>query len=162
MNKLKIAVSTAVLISSMSMAIAQVGSATGTNGALDNGHPTGAAAATTATGATGAMDTEHRPATGAGSNMPMDHEKSPMHKGSMDAEHVSTTGAASDMSMKHEKGSMHMGKMGMKAMDTNHDGMISKDEFMTYHEAMYDHMTKNKDGMVDMNAMGKMSKHKAK
>ena len=27
---------------------------------------------------------------------------------------------------------------------------------MTYHEAMYGHMTKNKDGVVDMKAMGTM------
>ena len=148
MSKLIMAVSTAVLIGSVSMAIAQVGSATGTNGALDNGHPTGAAAATTATGATNAMDTEHRPTTGAvtgaaATTAPPDV----MHR---------------DMPMEHKKGSMHKGKMGMKAMDTNHDGMVSKDEFMTYHEAMYDHMTKNKDGMVDMNAMGMKSKHKRK
>ena len=37
----------------------------------------------------------------------------------------------------------------MKMMDTNGDGMVSKEEFMKYHEKMFDMMDKNKDGMVD-------------
>jgi len=32
------------------------------------------------------------------------------------------------------KDCMHKMKMNMKMMDTNNDGMISKDEFMTFHE----------------------------
>jgi hypothetical protein len=48
---------------------------------------------------------------------------------------------------------MMMGNMmGMKNMDANGDGMLSKAEFMQSHEAMFDHM-KNKDGMVDMKNM---------
>ena len=47
-------------------------------------------------------------------------------------------------------------KMDMKTMDRNGDGMVSKDEFMKHHEAMYDKMKKNKDGMVDMKDMGMM------
>lgn len=46
--------------------------------------------------------------------------------------------------------------MDMKMMDTNKDGMISKDEFMKYHEAMWAKMKKNKSGMVDMKDMGAM------
>ena len=57
----------------------------------------------------------------------------------------------------------------MKMMDTNADGMISKDEFMKHHEGMYDQMKKNSNGMVsvkDMQAMmmkdhGKMGSGKA-
>ncbi len=132
MNKLILAVSTVVLVSSINIATAQqAGTGTGTNGALDNGHPTGAAAATTATDT---MNPEHRPNTGTASGMNMEHEKTPMHKG----------------------------KMAMKDMDTNHDGMVSKEEFMTYHEAMYDHMTKNKEGMVDMKTMQMMHRSKDK
>ena len=41
-------------------------------------------------------------------------------------------------------------KKHMKMMDTNGDGMISKDEFMKYHEMMFDKMKKNKSGMVDI------------
>ena len=52
--------------------------------------------------------------------------------------------------MKHGKG------MDMKAMDTNSDGMVSKDEYMKYQEAQYEKMKKNKDGMVDMKDMGMM------
>jgi len=46
--------------------------------------------------------------------------------------------------------------MDMKAMDTNHDGMISKKEFMKYHEDMWAKMKKNKSGMVDMKDMEMM------
>lgn len=37
-----------------------------------------------------------------------------------------------------------------KAMDANGDGMLSKDEFMRFHEKMWDQMKKNSSGMVDM------------
>ncbi len=62
--------------------------------------------------------------------------------------------------MKHD-GMMHEG---MKGMDANGDGMISKEEFMKFHEAKFDEMPKNKDGMVmvkDMEMMhhDKMMKH---
>jgi hypothetical protein len=50
----------------------------------------------------------------------------------------------------HEKPDMH--NM-MKMMDTNNDGMISRDEFMKAHESMYDKMKKNAAGMVDMKEM---------
>jgi Ca2+-binding EF-hand superfamily protein len=49
-------------------------------------------------------------------------------------------------------------KMALKAMDTNNDGMISKDEFMKYHEMKFAQMKKNKDGLVDINDM--MTMHK--
>ena len=53
--------------------------------------------------------------------------------------------------------------MDMKAMDTNGDGMISKDEFMRAHEMKWDKMKKNSAGMVDMKDMemmhDKMMKH---
>jgi len=41
----------------------------------------------------------------------------------------------------------------MKAMDINHDGMISKKEFMKFHEEMWAKMKKNKSGMVDLKDM---------
>ncbi|MDB5933807.1 MAG: EF-hand domain pair family protein [Massilia sp.] len=47
-------------------------------------------------------------------------------------------------------------KMDMKSMDTNGDGMISKEEFMKFHETMFDTMKKNKSGMVDMKDMEAM------
>jgi hypothetical protein len=46
--------------------------------------------------------------------------------------------------------------MDMNAMDTNHDGMISKKEFMKYHEDMWAKMKKNKAGMVDIKDMEMM------
>ena len=47
-------------------------------------------------------------------------------------------------------------KMDMKAMDTNGDGMISKKEFMKYHETMYNKMKKGSNGMVSMKDMDMM------
>jgi pentapeptide MXKDX repeat protein len=41
----------------------------------------------------------------------------------------------------------------MMKMDTNHDGTVSREEYMKYHEAMWDRMKKNKDGGVDVKAM---------
>ena len=46
------------------------------------------------------------------------------------------------------RGGMHFDA---KAMDTNKDGMISKDEFMKYHADMWDQMTKDSNGTMSMN-----------
>ena len=58
-------------------------------------------------------------------------------------------------------GSKHM-DMDMKTMDANSDGMVSKDEFMRFHEMKWDKMKKNSSGMVAMKDMdmmhGKMMK----
>ena len=61
---------------------------------------------------------------------------------------------ACDMPMAKSMG-MDMG-MHMKMMDTNGDGMISKEEFMKHHETMYDKMKKNSNGMVSMKDMQMM------
>ena len=47
-------------------------------------------------------------------------------------------------------------KMDPKIMDTNGDGMISKNEFMKFHEDMWAKMKKNKSGMVDVKEMQTM------
>ena len=49
-----------------------------------------------------------------------------------------------------------MGMSMMKMMDTNNDGMISRDEFMKHHESMYDKMKKGSNGMVSMMDMQMM------
>lgn len=54
--------------------------------------------------------------------------------------------------MHHHHG-MEMQGM-MKEMDTNGDGLISKEEFMKFHETRFDAMPKNKDGMVDPKMLG--------
>ena len=64
--------------------------------------------------------------------------------------------AADDM--KSEKGMM----MDMKKYDTNGDGMLSKEEFMKAHEAMFERM-KGPNGMISikdmpMQGMGMMGK----
>ena len=46
--------------------------------------------------------------------------------------------------------------MDMKVTDTNGDGMISKREFMKFHEDMWAKMKKNKAGMVDVKNMQAM------
>ncbi len=42
------------------------------------------------------------------------------------------------------------GKCGMKRMDANGDGKVTKDEFMQGHEAMFDSMDANGDGVIDV------------
>jgi hypothetical protein len=44
----------------------------------------------------------------------------------------------------------HMNKM---SMDTNGDGMISKQEYVSHHEAMFDKMDKGGKGMVPVKDM---------
>ena len=46
--------------------------------------------------------------------------------------------------------------MDMKMMDTNSDGMITKEEFMKHHESMFDKMKKDSNGMVNMKDMHTM------
>lgn len=50
------------------------------------------------------------------------------------------------------KGMMNM-MSHMTTMDANGDGMLSKEEFLKTHEAMFDSMTKNKDDLVVMKDM---------
>ena len=59
--------------------------------------------------------------------------------------------AADDMKCGH-------GMMKMKNMDTDNDGTVSKEEFMKAHDAMWDGMKKNKDGLVDVKEMQMMHK----
>lgn len=68
--------------------------------------------------------------------------------------------AIADKDMKADK-EMMMGGM-IKKMDTNADGMLSKEEFMSGHEKMFDRM-KGQNGMIamsdmPMNCMGMMGK----
>lgn len=59
-------------------------------------------------------------------------------------------------------------QMDTKMMDADNDTMVSKQEFMKHHEAMYEKMKKNSKGMVDMKDMemamqtGMMSTDKTK
>ena len=66
--------------------------------------------------------------------------------------------AKAEMKVDAKKGAMPMGpgastsgtaSMGMKAMDTNGDGMISKKEWDAYHSSMWSRM-KSKKGMMPM------------
>ena len=53
-------------------------------------------------------------------------------------------------------------KMDHKMMDTNGDGMISKDEFMKYHESMWDKLKKNSAGTIAVKDMDMMREHHMK
>ena len=69
---------------------------------------------------------------------------------------ASLSGCAQDGMMKQDpmKGGMAMKDgMGMKMMDVNNEGMIAKEEFMKYHESMYDKMKKGSNGMVSIKDM---------
>jgi Ca2+-binding EF-hand superfamily protein len=46
-------------------------------------------------------------------------------------------------------------KFSAKAMDADHDGTITKDEFMKYNEAMWNKMKKDKNGMMTVADAGK-------
>ncbi len=64
---------------------------------------------------------------------------------------VSIAAVAADApAMKHD--SMSMSSMAT-SMDTNGDGKISKEEFMAYHQKMWDSLKKDASGMVDTKAM---------
>ena len=70
------------------------------------------------------------------------------------------SGCAQD-GMMMKQGSMQAGGgmkggMDMKMMDSDNDGMISKQEFMKHHESMYDKMKKSSNGMVSMQDMQMM------
>lgn len=62
-----------------------------------------------------------------------------------------TTNKTNHKPMMH-KNRMHHSNMDMKAMDTNGDGMISKDEYMAYNETSYGKM-KQTNGMVSTKDM---------
>ena len=62
--------------------------------------------------------------------------------------------AASGSAWAHPQHAAHAD--GMKMMDTNGDGAISKDEFMKHHEMMWDKMKKNSAGNVDIKDMQAM------
>ncbi|NML86442.1 hypothetical protein [Polaromonas sp.] len=72
---------------------------------------------------------------------------------------IGLSGCAQDGMMKQDSmnGGMAMKDgMGMKMMDTNGDGMISKDEFIKHHEMMYDKVKKSSNGMVSVKDMQMM------
>ncbi len=47
-------------------------------------------------------------------------------------------------------------RCGASMMDADKDGKISREEFIKAHEAMFDAMDANKDGVLDNTEMGKM------
>lgn len=66
-------------------------------------------------------------------------------------------GCAQHGMMKHE-GAQGMGGMAshMAMIDNNNDGFVSKEEFMKHHEAMFDKMKKDSNGMVSLKDMQAM------
>lgn len=62
--------------------------------------------------------------------------------------------AAGNMKKKNHYRTSHKNRMSSKMMDTNGDGTISKEEFMTHHEEMYSNMKQTNGGVSikDMDA----------
>lgn len=60
--------------------------------------------------------------------------------------------AAGNMKKMNHNRMSHKGRMSSKMMDTNGDGMISKDEFMAHQEEMYSNM-KQTNGNVSIKDM---------
>ena len=77
-------------------------------------------------------------------------------KDSMDAltQNQTTEQPAGSMAKKGHMRMSHKNRMSSKMMDTNGDGMISKEEFMAYHEDMYSKMKQTNGGVSikDMDA----------
>ncbi|MEO8223586.1 MAG: hypothetical protein ABI661_02190 [Gammaproteobacteria bacterium] len=63
---------------------------------------------------------------------------------------------ADDMMGDHKMSEHEM----MMSMDTNKDGMVSKDEYMKHHEQMWMKMKKNGKGMVELKSMDMMKDDK--
>lgn len=61
----------------------------------------------------------------------------------------------SNMPMGQMHGDGNHSMMMMQGIDANGDGKITKEEFMRYHEAMFDKM-KNQEGVIDMKDMKSM------
>lgn len=55
-----------------------------------------------------------------------------------------------------KEGKCGEGKCGMSKMDSNSDGSVTKDEFMSGHEKMFADKDKNGDGMLDAGEMKMM------
>ena len=54
---------------------------------------------------------------------------------------------------KHGLGMQEISPMDRKAMDSNGDGMISRKEYMRYHDSAYGKMKKGSNGMVSVQEM---------
>jgi len=63
---------------------------------------------------------------------------------------LAVSGAAVAQSTMMQEKKMTTSEMRMKGMDANNDGMVSKEEFMRYHESMWDKMKRNPAGMAMM------------
>ena len=58
----------------------------------------------------------------------------------------------------HKEGKCGEGKCGMKMMDADKDGAVSKEEFMQHHEMKFDKKDKNKDGQLTTDEMKVMKR----
>lgn len=54
------------------------------------------------------------------------------------------------------------GRCGAAMADTNEDGKITKEEWSKYHDAMFEKIDVNKDGVLDKDEMEKMKAEKRK
>lgn len=73
----------------------------------------------------------------------------------------SVSSLAMDHGHKMNTNAMNMKKMDPQMMDKDGDGMISRSEFMSAHEMMFDHM-KNSQDMISVKDMQEMKKNMMK
>lgn len=65
---------------------------------------------------------------------------------------ASFSAAAVDNTTKSSSKSSSSSSTDWSVMDTNGDGLISRDEFMSYQERTYDGMQKNSSGMYELDS----------
>lgn len=104
----------------------------------------------------GAMPDQHMGMAGASRPMmqgcSMMQRGSPMHAGSTTQGGMCGMGSQ-DGGVSGTQGMCSMAK-GMRAMDSNKDGMVSKEEYLAAHGAKFDSMKKNERGQVATADMG--------
>jgi|GEM_PF-3008051 len=86
---------------------------------------------------------------------------SPLHAADQNPFHMSDLSSGYVVASDHgKKGDGHGKRNKMKKMDTDGDGVVSKDEFLAHAEKKFAKKDKNGDGVLDADEMKKHCKYK--